>query len=535
MKRLCLAIFFVSSLFAASGCGDLYFTNPVIPGDLPDPTVVAFEGSYYAAMTSCDWAPFYPVYKSSDLLNWKPVGHIFENRPEWTSGDFWAPELFVRDGEVLCYYTARRASDNMSCIAVARAATPEGQFEDFGPLVDMGTEDIDAFVFEQDGELYITWKAYGLDERPIEILGCRLSADGLSLEGEPFTLLCDEDRIGMEGACIFEYGEYKYMLYAARGCCGAGSDYEVRLARAASILGPWEYCPSNPVLSGKTDEVKSIGHGTVVEGPAGRLFYMCHGYLAGAGFNIGRQPFLHELEPTEDGWMRFVNGSKALVSQWLMIEGAKQDLARRGARGKKAWSYVDKFSGEAPDAGWSWCFKDCEVAARTRGGRLELASAAGAPAAYCRLAPAENYDMSVEVDPAEGENKGLCVYCDKDNYIAYYLDTEGRIHLDTCTEGTVAAVVGDLYCPDMDSKKVVFELVMTEGVNPYFQLIVGGDIYDSKVAGDASFLLRWDRVFRPGLWTDSPSDRPAVFDNFRLSRLSPKEVIKFDENLYKLL
>jgi hypothetical protein len=50
-------------------------------------------------------------------------------------------------------------------------------------------EAIDAFIFNDNGQLYITFKAYGLDDRPIEILGSKLSADGLKLEGEPFSLI----------------------------------------------------------------------------------------------------------------------------------------------------------------------------------------------------------------------------------------------------------------------------------------------------------------------------------------------------------
>ena len=56
-----------------------------------------------------------------------------------------------------------------------------------------GTEAIDAFIYDDNGQLYISWKAYGLDKRPIELLGCKLSADGLHLEGEPFSLLVDDE------------------------------------------------------------------------------------------------------------------------------------------------------------------------------------------------------------------------------------------------------------------------------------------------------------------------------------------------------
>lgn len=90
-------------------------------------------------------------------------------------------------------------TDGTSYIGVATADKPEGPYTDHGPIVEYGTEAIDAFVLEDAGELYISWKAYGLDPRPIELLACKISDDGLRMAGEPFTLLRDDKRQGMEG------------------------------------------------------------------------------------------------------------------------------------------------------------------------------------------------------------------------------------------------------------------------------------------------------------------------------------------------
>lgn len=141
------------------------FSNPVIPGDLPDPSVIRVGETYYACGTSSEWAPFYPLFTSRDLVNWTQAGHLFEEQPEWTRSSFWAPELFHRDGRTYAYYTARRKSDGTSYIGVATADRPEGPYTDHGPVVALGTEAIDAFVLEDDGKLYISWKAYGLDRR----------------------------------------------------------------------------------------------------------------------------------------------------------------------------------------------------------------------------------------------------------------------------------------------------------------------------------------------------------------------------------
>ena len=190
--------FLLSAVFC-QGQEKGFFENPVIRGDMADPSIIRIGDDYYATGTSSEWAPYYPLYKSRDMVNWKQVGHVFDTKPEWTSNSVWAPELFCHEGKVYCYYTARQKSTGISYIGVAVADSPEDGFTDCGPVVTFGNEAIDAFVFEDKGELYISWKAYGLDKRPIELLCSRLSDDGLHMEGEIFSLLKDDQRIGLEG------------------------------------------------------------------------------------------------------------------------------------------------------------------------------------------------------------------------------------------------------------------------------------------------------------------------------------------------
>src|SRR5690606_28960672 len=113
-------------------------------------------------------------------------------------------------------------------------------FTDHGIIIEWGEEAIDAFVFQDDdGKLYIAWKAYGLTEgRDIEILASELSADGLSLVGEHFTLT-DFSKgwqgAGDEGQCVVKHNGYYYMLYSIGGCCDNRCDYRVMVARSKNL------------------------------------------------------------------------------------------------------------------------------------------------------------------------------------------------------------------------------------------------------------------------------------------------------------
>lgn len=284
--------------------------NPVINADVPDPSVIRVGDTYYAAATSGNKAQAYPRFRSKDLRHWEPMGFVFDEWPSWTSGSFWAPELFDLCGRTMCYYTAKQKSDGTSCIGVAVAEGPEGRFVDHGPLVRTTNEAIDAYVFRDGTQLYISWKAYGLDpsHRPIELLCQRLSEDGLRLEGEPFTLLRDDVRQGMEGQCIFRQGPWWYILYSIRDCCTPQSDYAVSAARSRSLQGPWEQCPANPILQGNGRDIQSCGHGTMVRNPQGEMFYLCHAYYLDR-FKEGRKAILQRLEIDNDGWPRFIDAT----------------------------------------------------------------------------------------------------------------------------------------------------------------------------------------------------------------------------------
>ena len=210
------------------------------------------------------------------------------------------------------YYTAKRKGDLVSCIGVATTRDPHEGFTDHGIIVDWGKEAIDPFVFkDDDGKLYITWKAYGLNQdRPSEILASELSPDGLSSKGRHFSLTRYDKGWkgeGDEGESIVKHGLYYYMLYSVGGCCDEHCTYEVMVSRSTSIKGDWEQHPT-PILHGG-DRWKCAGHGTLVETADHRYYFLHHAYHDIDFQFIGRQGMLDELIWDEKtGWPQFKNG-----------------------------------------------------------------------------------------------------------------------------------------------------------------------------------------------------------------------------------
>ena len=484
------------------------FSNPVIRGDIPDPSVISVGDTYYMTGTSSEWAPFYPFFSSKDLVNWKQEGHVFTQKPAWTSNSFWAPELFYMKGKLYCYYTARRKSDGVSYIGVAVAEKPGEEFTDYGPIITYGNEAIDAFIFEDEGQLYISWKAYGLDNRPIELLSSKLSSDGLRLEGKPFTLLVDDERIGMEGQYIFKKGGYYYIVYAAHGCCGFNSTYDVYVARSEKYEGPYEKYSGNPILCGGGKDFISCGHGTAVQVSDGRMFYLCHAYMNGPSRFMGRQPILQEMIVGEDGWVRFASGKYASVKQAAVLDKKQKK--------RSVTDFKDEFDKSVLGVEWTWNYPYSDSNVQIHDGNLSLS---GSPingnrygTALCVRATTPEYSYETQILNRNDVLKGLTMYGDHQNLIAFGVQGE-RLILKSVRDGkeTILSDTG-LLC-----EKPYLKIEVKQGQYLNFYQSRKGKKWERipVSAVDAEFTARWDRVARPGLLYAGDSKDSGIFSYFR--------------------
>jgi len=483
------------------------FLNPVIKGDMSDPSMIRIGDTYYATGSSSEWAPFYPVFTSKDLINWKQVGHVFNEQPDWTSSSFWAPELFYHNNQVYCYYTARRKSDGVSYIGVAAAKSPADKFIDHGTIIEYGTEAIDAFIYDDNGQLYISWKAYGLDQRPIELLGSKLSADGLRLEGKPFTLLVDDENIGMEGQYHFKKGDYYYIIYAAHGCCGPGSDYDVYAARSKKFEGPYEKFEGNPILYGDGIDYTAVGHGTAIETPDGRMFYLCHAYLSGDGFYSGRQPILQEMYVEDDNWVYFKTGNIALREQTMPFANTIQQPVP---------NFEDTFDSAMLKPDWTWNYPYSNPQINVGNGKMLVS---GSPkndntsgTVLCVRPKSAHYVYETLVANQNTSFKGLTMYGDDKNNVSIGIDNK-KLILKQFEDGIENSVeLSDINSP------VYLKIEVDHGCNLIFSWSKNGNDWTqvNDIPQNYGRLVRWDRVARPGLVHIGNPDQPAEFSYFKL-------------------
>jgi len=330
------------------------FTNPVIPGNVADPSVVRADGAYWAAATSGRWAPVFPIFRSADLVHWRQVGAVFARPPAWARGNFWAPGLTVdARGRWSVYYSASRARGK-PCVAVAQASRPTGPWRDRGFVVCQLVGSIDpAAVTDAAGRRYLVWKRMGAGSG---IYGARLSASGRSLTSIPRRLIVPNEtwEEGVtEGPDVVQHGDRYVLVYSGGHCCHPPCTYAVGVARAEQVLGPYHKADDNPVFR-SGNGWKCPGHGTLVQAPGGELAFLHHAYRAEDALDVHRQALLDPVTWGADGWPAFGSGGAPV---------APGPPATRGL--------LDRFERPVLDPAWEWPY-DGPPSLRVGGGVLRV-------------------------------------------------------------------------------------------------------------------------------------------------------------------
>ncbi|MBO9153296.1 glycoside hydrolase family 43 protein [Chitinophaga sp. GCM10012297] len=467
-----------------------------ISGDFADPSIIKTPKGYYAVGTSSEWAPHFPIYTSQNLRDWKQAGYVFDKAPEWTSGSFWAPEYYFHNNTYYLYYTARRKSDNVSCIGVATSQYPDKGFKDHGVIVSFGKEAIDAFVYNDNGQLYMTFKAYGLDKWPIELLGSRLSADGLKLEGEVFSMLKDEQRLGMEGQSILKSGDFYYLFYSSGNCCGSGCSYNVRVARSKNFKGPYEDYSQNPILQAN-EAWKCPGHGTFAKQDDGKYLYLYHAYNQESSVFTGREGMLAELTwQNAGGWPSFIS---------RQADKAAADIAT-------------SFNEKKPAVYWQWDFRNSTPLIRQEKGKLYLSGAfkdENKTGVVLTVRPAsDRFDLITTVTNRNEALKGL----------AFYGDANAAVGVGAVNDKVEFWMVKDnqrtvIATQNINAAPVQLKLTMRpDRTCEVFFKQYNGD-WQPVAPGtkqDIGFLPQWDRSPRPGLHFKGAFPLRAEFSDFEL-------------------
>ena len=192
------------------------YTDPVIPGFYPDPSVCRVGEDYYLVNSSVEYFPGVPIFHSRELIHWRQIGHCL-TRPsqlplekERCSGGIYAPTLRYHDGTFYMVTTNVREPRHFH----VHTQDPAGEWSE---LVWSESHNIDpSLFFDDDGQVYFSCNGHdGICQWLIDIrTGQRVLARGAA------RYLSSEVAGGFTGA-------YLGMYAAGRGGpCSAPADLD---------------------------------------------------------------------------------------------------------------------------------------------------------------------------------------------------------------------------------------------------------------------------------------------------------------------
>nr|WP_139381516.1 glycoside hydrolase family 43 protein [Pseudoxanthomonas indica] len=303
-----------------------HYRNPILAGFHADPAITRVGDRYYLVNSSFTFFPGIPVFESTDLVNWKLLGHVID-RPSQLDFDglsvsrgVFAPTISHHDGVFYVVTTAVDSGGNF----IATARNPAGPWSD--PVWLPGVEGIDpSLFFDDDGRAWLinndvpaTAPRYDghraiwmqqIDLATLKPTGPRR----VLLDGgvDPST-----NPIWIEGPHLFKH-EGWYYLTCAEG--GTGPQHSQVVLRSRTLDAPFTPYAHNPILTqrdlpdDRPHPVTNAGHADLVQTPGGdwwAVFLASRNYDR-VHYNTGRETFLLPVTWRE-GWPVILDAGKTI-------------------------------------------------------------------------------------------------------------------------------------------------------------------------------------------------------------------------------
>jgi len=286
------------------------YTNPVIPGFYPDPSVCRVGADYYLVTSSFEYYPGVPVFYSQDLFNWRQIGYCLTRESQLplhgaaSSGGIFAPTIRHHQGRFYMVTTNITVGKHL----LVHAASPEGPWSE--PVwLDHGGID-PSLLFDDDGKVYFS------STGPGGIWQSELDVERGTWTGEKRFLWAGTGGSYPEAPHLYRL-DGTYYLMIAEG--GTEYGHMETIARSSTPWGPFEPCPHNPILSHRSRslEIRCTGHGDLIQDHHGNWWMVFLGTRPVGyppRYHLGRETFLAPVAWDEGGWP-VVNGGQPVEAE----------------------------------------------------------------------------------------------------------------------------------------------------------------------------------------------------------------------------
>jgi xylan 1,4-beta-xylosidase len=298
------------------------FTNPILAGFYPDPSICRVDSDYYLVTSTFSFFPGLPIFQSKDLVNWNLIGHVLD-RPEQLNLDgqgvsrgLFAPAIRYNNGTFYVTCTLVDLGGNF----VATSKKPEGPWSNPVWIPQINGIDPSPF-FDDDGKAYIVYNSIPPDDKPLynghrTIRMYEFDVATMKVTGEERILVnggsdISKQPIWIEAPHIFKKDGFYYLICAEGGTADLHSEV---VFRSRNAWGPYESYEGNPILTQRhlpiprEDPVTTAGHADFVQTQTGErwaVFLACRPYRLLSPqqefYNTGRETWLAPVV-WKNGW-----------------------------------------------------------------------------------------------------------------------------------------------------------------------------------------------------------------------------------------
>ena len=343
--------------------GSDYFYNPILPGWYSDPSICTNGTDYFMVTSTFSYFPGVPLFHSTDMMNWKQVGHVL-NRPEQlpldgqrVSEGIFAPAIsYNPDNQTYYMITTNIQKGNF----LVKTTDPFGPWSDPIWLPDVHGIDPSLF-FDEDGKAYIVnndepdgGSTYD-GHRAIRIIEYDVATDKTVGSGKVIVNggvnLADKP-IWIEGPHLYKINGH-YLLMCAEG--GTSVDHSEVVFKSNSPRGPFIPWEKNPILTQRHLDpyrpvpVTCAGHADLIrksDGSWWSVFLACRP-INNWFENLGRETFLLPVSWSDDGFPYMTQGEE-LVPRIVQMQGVERDSSASFGN----FVITDDFSATQPEFEW---------------------------------------------------------------------------------------------------------------------------------------------------------------------------------------
>lgn len=365
MKKKILIVAFL--LITLNGSSQLNYTNPILSGFYPDPSICRVGDDYYIVNSSFAYFPGLPIFHSKDLVNWKQIGHAMD-RPEQldlkdarVSRGLFAPTIRYHKGIFYIICTLIDKGGNF----VITAKDPKGPWSNPEWLKEVNGID-PSLYFDDNDKAYVLFNSIPPDNisvhdghRTIRIFEFDIA--NLKVTGEEKLLInggtdMANKPVWIEGPHIFKKDGWYYLICAEGG---TGYNHSEVVFRSKAVDGPYISYEKNPILTqrqldpNRKDPITTTGHADFVETPDGKwyaVFLGCRPY-EGDHYNIGRETFMTPVE-WKDGWPHILEGNATVQYHYPVPFSAKTKKLNNDFSGN--YYFKDEFNNQQLNHRWEF-------------------------------------------------------------------------------------------------------------------------------------------------------------------------------------